>query len=164
MSARQRALVVYYSRTGNTARVAQEIARRVDADLEEIREATDRRGFLGYLRAGYDSMREVASDIAEPRRDPGIYALLIVGSPVWGWRMTPAVRSYLRKTRGRGGAVAFFVTSGDTDVARIAPPMEDAAGQKAIATAGFNAKELADAARFESKIGQFVSALRSALG
>jgi hypothetical protein len=163
MAAKHRVLVVYYSRTGNTARVATQIASRLDADLEEIRELADRRGALGYLRAGYDSMRELASEIAAPQKNPADYAVLIVGSPVWGWKMTPAVRAYLRRVKNQIGSVAFFVTSGDTDVAKIAPSMEAVAGLKAIASAGFNAKELADAARFERKAEQFAAAIRAGL-
>jgi hypothetical protein len=40
-------LVVYFSRTGYTRRMAEEIARTIGADLEEIRDPTKRSGLLG---------------------------------------------------------------------------------------------------------------------
>ena len=44
-------VVAYYSRTGGTRKVAEQLAAILDADLEEIREAKDRSGVLGLLSA-----------------------------------------------------------------------------------------------------------------
>jgi len=155
----RRVLVVYYSRSGNTARVARDIAARLDADLEEIVDRTDRRGPKGYVLAMLDSLRESTADIAEPRKQPGDYALTIVGAPVWAWRMAPAARAYLRRTKGRAGALALFVTSGATDAQRIVPRMEEVAGRKALAFTGFDARTLSKPDLYDSKLGAFLSAL-----
>ena len=154
-------LVVYYSRTGNTERVAKDLVARLHADVERIDDKADRDGFAGYLSALYDSLRKVAADIAKPQKDPANYTLTVVGTPVWAWNMTPAARAYLEATKGRPRAIAFFVTSGDTDAGKIVPGMEIVAGQKAIAFTGFNATELKDPAVYEKKLATFVSALQS---
>ena len=67
MGTQSRTLVVYYSRTGNTERVAKDVAARLGADLERIVDKASRLGFTGYLRAVYDSARKVAADIAARR-------------------------------------------------------------------------------------------------
>ena len=74
--------------------------------------------------------------------------------------MTPAARAYIEKTKGNAPKMAFFVTSGGTDAGKIVPSMEEAAGRKAIAFAGFNAKELKDSAVYEKKLAAFVATLR----
>ena len=49
-------LVVYFSRTGHTRVLAEGIARALGADLEEIRDRTDRTGLLGWLRSGAETV------------------------------------------------------------------------------------------------------------
>ena len=95
MPARKRILVVYYSLSGNTQRVARDLATHLGADLQRIRERTQRRGFLGYVRAAFDSLRERRVALMDVARDAAEYDLTIVGTPIWTGRITPAVRTYL---------------------------------------------------------------------
>lgn len=60
MTAGKRILVVYHSLSGNTERVAEDLATRLDAEREKIGDIQNRRGWLGYLRAALDSIREPA--------------------------------------------------------------------------------------------------------
>ncbi|GAB2874812.1 hypothetical protein GCM10027277_50050 [Pseudoduganella ginsengisoli] len=50
-------LVVYYSRSGVTEKIAQEIASRCGADMDAIREERSRAGPLGFLRSAYECVR-----------------------------------------------------------------------------------------------------------
>lgn len=160
MKADKPVLVVYYSLTGNTARVAEDIAARLNAEVETISDQRKRSGLWGHLRAVTDTIREAPAQIANFRKDPTQYVLIVVGTPVWAAKMTPAIRAYLRITRGALGEVAFFTTSGNTDAAKIVPFMEALAGQKAIAFTGFNASDLKNATVYENKITAFVDILR----
>lgn len=47
-------LVVFYSRTGNTKKVAEALARELKCDTDEILETKSRKGILGYIFAGRD--------------------------------------------------------------------------------------------------------------
>ena len=161
MTTEERVLIVYYSRTGKTERVATDLAARLHADIERIDDKAKRGGFFGYMRAVYDSARNIAADIAKPHKDPADYAITVVGTPVWGWKMTPAARGYLERTGGRARALAFFVTSGNTDAGKIVPAMEAIGGARAIAFTGFNEAELKDPATYESKLATFIAALES---
>jgi menaquinone-dependent protoporphyrinogen IX oxidase len=40
------------------------------------------------------------------------YSKIFIGSPVWGWNLVPAVRSYLAAAKLQGKPVAFFCTMG----------------------------------------------------
>jgi flavodoxin len=154
-----RILVAYYSRTGRTARVAQDIAAHTGGDIEHIQDPRHSIGCLGYLEAIRDAVRDAPARIQPITRRPSDYALTIIGTPVWAWKMTPAVRAYLRQTQQQLGRVAFFVTSGDTDVAKILPPMEAMAGVKAIASIGFNNRELNDKRLYEEKLRGFLATI-----
>ena len=51
MNTGNRILVAYYSLSGNTERVALDLAARLGADCEKITELENRHGWRGYLRA-----------------------------------------------------------------------------------------------------------------
>ncbi len=106
-------LVVYYSKSGNTRRVAEEIAKALGGETEEIIETGAKRsGILGFLLAGRGAIMREKSAIEAPKKRPADYDLIFVGSPVWGWNLVPAVRSYLGAVDLREKPVAFFCTMG----------------------------------------------------
>src|SRR3954468_20204837 len=111
MPARKRILIVYYSLSGNTERVAKELAAHLGADLQRICERADRSGLRGYLRAAFDSLRERSAVLFDVARDAADYDLTIVGTPIWAGKITPPARTYLASIRGRARSVAFFITS-----------------------------------------------------
>ena len=160
MKAGRRILVVCYSLTGNTERVAKDLAARLGAELEMIDDRKNRRGFFGHLGAALDSVRERSAQIADIRKYPSDYALTLIGTPIWGGKMTPAVRAYLRAVRGRINDVAFFTTSGSTGAEKVVPAMEALVGRKAVAFSGFNARELKAAADYDQKIATFLDVLQ----
>jgi flavodoxin len=158
---RKRILVVYYSLSGNTERVAKELAARLDADLEQIREQANRRGFIGYLRAAYDSLRANPVQLIGPHTKAGEYALTIVGTPIWAGKITPAARACLKSIRDEVNDVAFFTTSGSTPAEGVVPTMERLVGRKALAFVGLTDRELRDAATRERKVQAFTGLLRT---
>jgi flavodoxin len=162
MSASGQILVVYYSLTGNTARVAADLAKRLGADVEIIRDERHRAGGFGLVRAAFDAWRKTPARIAPARVDPSKYAITIVGTPVWAGQMTPAVRAYLETMRGKVRNAALFVTSGNTAIEDIAPSMQVLAQGTAAAVAGFNANDLKDAVAYERKLSTFVQQIRLA--
>src|SRR5688572_9341 len=124
MSTSKSVLVACYSLTGNTARVARDLAARLGADLESIQDKGHGTGFLGQFAAALDAWRQAPANISALQQDPAQYSITVIATPVWVGQMTPAVRAYLKQTRGRIQSVAFFVTSGDTDVGKLLPSLE----------------------------------------
>ena len=51
-----RSLVVYYSRTGVTKKVAEAISQMLGADIEEIIDRRDRRGPKGFFTGGREEV------------------------------------------------------------------------------------------------------------
>jgi hypothetical protein len=152
-------LVVYFSLSGNTARVARDIAKMTDGDLESLGDRDHGVGFLGYLKAAVDAVRSKPARLAEVMHDPRRYSLVIIGTPVWVGRMTPAVRAYLQRFAGDLPHVGFFVTSGNTPVQKVAPSVEKVLGHKSEALIGFNAHELADQREYDARLSAFLESL-----
>ena len=106
-----KSLVIYYTRTGNAKFVAQTIAATIGADVEEVIDLKKRSGPLGFLSGGKDATQGKETQIAETKKSPKDYDLIIVGTPVWSSGPTPAIITYLKHNDGLSGKkVALFFT------------------------------------------------------
>ena len=118
-------LVVYYSRDGTTKRVAGEIAKHLKADIEEIIDTKNRKGIFGYVFAGRDAMRKRLAEIKPVKKDPAKYDVVAIGTPIWGWSMTPAIRTYISLNIHKFKRVAFFCTMGGSGGMKTFAEMEN---------------------------------------
>ncbi len=114
-----KSLVVYYSRSGNTRFVAEQVCREIGGDVEEIVDKKKRNGFLGFVLSGYDATRGKVTTIEPVKRSPRDYDLVVVGTPMWNKRITPAVRTYLKGNNFSGKQVALFCTNLGSNPARV---------------------------------------------
>src|SRR5512138_692896 len=153
------ALVVYFSRSGHTRVLADGIARALGADLEEIRDRTDRAGLLGWLRSGLETVLGVTAEIERPRHDPGRYEVVIVGGPVWNSSVSTPVRTYLWLERDRLPALACFASYAGLGADRALSQMEAIARKRPVATAAFREIETAAGVPRE-RIKAFAAAVR----
>jgi flavodoxin len=153
-------LVAYYSKTGHTEKVARDIASAFGADFEKIIDKKKRTGIWGWIMGGRDAMKKRRADIGELQKDPANYDVVIMGSPVWSWNATPAINSYIDKTKGKIKNAVFFITSGSTEAAKIVPYLEEISGKKALAYVGFNENELANEKVYNEKLNNFLRAVK----
>ena len=126
-------LIVFYSRTGRTRAVAQELARQLGADQEELKEQADRSGATGYIAAGRDAMLKRPAELLPTACRPADYELVIVGTPVWAFTMTPAIRTWLTREAASLPKVAFLCTQGGSGAERTMFDMEQLAGKAPVA-------------------------------
>lgn len=151
-----RVLVIFYSRTGNTRRVAEAIAERLKADIEEIRDVKSRSGVLGFLRSGYEALAGRLPKIQQVSRSPDEYDLVLIGSPVWVGRLASPMRAYLAIYGRSIKQTASFCTC-KSDEGRVFKEME-ALSKKPIATLCIREKEV-KSGEYIKKIEEFVKAL-----
>jgi len=105
-----RTLVVYYSRSGHTRQVAELLAEKMTADLQELIDQSPRKGLFGWLKSGRDAIKEKETELAPLQHKPEDYDLVLVGTPVWAAHPAPAVRTFLKSHDLTGRRVAFFCT------------------------------------------------------
>lgn len=153
-------LIAYYSKTGNTERVAQDLAKNLGADVEKLIDKKKRGGILGWLSGGRDAMKKRLTKIAEPVKSAADYDLVILGTPVWGWDMVPAVRTYLEKEKDKFKTMALFVTSGNTSVDKVVKSFEDVINKGMVTMAGFNTSELKEESTYQKKLIDFIEAIK----
>ena len=68
----------------------------------------NRQGKLSFISAGRDAMSGKETQIAQTKRTPTDYDLIIIGQPVWAGSPTPAIRTYVNKNDLSGRKVALF--------------------------------------------------------
>lgn len=139
-------LVIYYSRTGNTRGVATTIAQELEADKEELREPSRRRG---WLRSLIDALRRRDAEILPIERDFADYDLVVIGSPVWASHMSSPILGFLRRERDRLPAYALFVTEGGSGGHKALEEMEAEVGKPALATLEVTKREIESGHYFE---------------
>ena len=151
-------LIVYHSRTGDTRRIAQHLAGRLGADLDQIRIVQPMDGVLGYVACAIESMAQLTPALRPMRHRPADYDLVIVGTPVWFWNLSSPVRSWLEKFGHRGKRVAFFCTMGGSGASRAFASMEELTGRAPVATLALTDGEVD--AHSRAKIDAFLQELR----
>jgi flavodoxin len=154
-----RALVVYYSRTGYTRRIAEEIARALTCDICPIQEEKARHGLPGYLRSVYEAVRRKQPTIAALACDPGQYDVIVIGTPVWGWSLSSPVRAFVQRYGHRFARVAFFCTMGGSGAQKVFGELQQIVRMAPVATLGLTDTEI-DAQTHLQKVDRFTTALR----
>ena len=156
-------LVVYYSRTGNTERVASRIASACACDLEPIREARTRAGLPGYLRSCFEAITGKRPALLPGTRNAGDYELVILGTPVWAGRVSAPMRSYVLANRGRFHRTALFCTMGGSGGDKVLDELAALCGRPPVARLVLTDREIAGQ-RDNEKIGLFARGAAAAPG
>jgi flavodoxin len=153
-----KALVVYYSRTGNTRKVAHEIAGAFGADIEEIREKADRGGIIGWLGAGKDASEKKPAELLPSGKKPEEYDLIVVGTPIWAFTLPPPIRTWLDANKGKVKKFAAFCTCGGSGGEKNFAEMETVLGMKTVAKMCVFEREL-KMMEYKGKISEFCGKL-----
>ena len=155
-----RTLVAYYSMTGHTRQLAEEIRTRLGqgTDLENIREPRERRGALGLLGAMFHAAARSAPAILPARFPPGAHDLLVLGGPIWMGRLAAPVRTYARSHGASAPRIALSCTQGGNGAAAAFSEMERICGRTSFATLAVDGGYLPPS-RHATALDAFIAAL-----
>ena len=126
-------LVLYYSQTSNTKGVAQEIATKLGADLEEIVPVELYDGdFQATIERGKKELDEgVFPEIQPLKADVTQYDVIFLGYPIWFGTYAPPVITFLNQVDLSGKKLVPFCTFGsgglessEKDLAKAEPNAE----------------------------------------
>ncbi|MFZ4648087.1 MAG: flavodoxin family protein [Patescibacteria group bacterium] len=153
-------LIVYYSRTGVTRKLATELANLLGADLEEIKDPTSRIGVMGYLNSGKEAALKKLAPIEELVHRLKDYDLILVGTPVWAFTISSPVRSFLEKYKKDLNSWALFCTQGGEGEQKTLASAEKIVGSPAKAFLRLLTKQvlrrefLSEISAFKEKLGK----------
>jgi menaquinone-dependent protoporphyrinogen IX oxidase len=157
-----RTLLVYYSLSGTTKRLALKLAGSLNADLEEIVPVHQLRpGFMTYVRVGWAAVTRSLMPVRPVTHQVGTYDLVIVGGPVWIGHIAAPVRSWLKAS----GLIAtpttrfasFVTLTGSGPKAAFAE-LDELAGRPAIARLAITESDR-KAGREAAQVADFVRKL-----
>lgn len=107
-------LVLYYSQTGNTKAVAEEIANKLGADIEEITmvDPYDPDFQATIDRCMKDREQGIIPDIQPVKANVADYDIVFLGFPVWFGTYAPPVQKFLLDADFSGKKIVPFCTFG----------------------------------------------------
>ncbi len=110
----QKILVLYYSQNGTTEKVAQEIAGKLNADIEAICSANPYDGDFGQTIERCNKEREagIVPENLPLKLNPADYDVIFLGYPVWFGTYAPPVAYFLNNTDLSGKKIVPFCTFG----------------------------------------------------
>ncbi|HMB26338.1 MAG TPA: flavodoxin domain-containing protein [Patescibacteria group bacterium] len=153
-------LIVYYSRTGNTRKLAKKLSKSLNAQVEEIIDKKKRKGFWGYILSGKQAGKREKTEIEKIKNNPKNYDLILIGTPIWAWNICPAVRTYLNEQKDNLPDVAFFCTMGGTGDKKAFSEMEKICQKEPSAKLSFTEKELKKSDQVKTKITDFIQSFK----
>jgi flavodoxin len=147
-------VVIYYSRTGRTKRIAEELALVFGASVARIFDKKNRQGIGAYFKAGKDALFKKETQIeTRPLINPQVYDLIFIGTPVWAGTMTPAIRTYLKNLKLKNKKIGFFCTTNVSGISNSLEEMSHLLGENQIvARIGFTAFNFRNFASIKERI------------
>ncbi len=99
-------LIVYYSKTGNTEKIAKLLAKELKAELFRIEEKK-----AGGLISAYffGALGKKESEIKQ-LPDLSKYALICIGTPIWYWGPAPTINTFIKQGTFEGKKIVLFTT------------------------------------------------------
>lgn len=129
----KKALVIYYSQTSNTKKVAQEIATKTGADVEEIVAVNPYNGDFQATIGRCQQEREqgIIPEINPIAANLADYDTIFIGYPVWFGTYAPPMAAFLKQADLSGKKIVPFCTFGSggldssvKDLAKAQPKAE----------------------------------------
>lgn len=107
-------LCVYHTRSGISEEIARQIARELDAETLEVTDGRSYRGFFGYIAAAVTGLRKKLPALSPDLPDCPLetYDRVIVVSPIWCENVSPVMRAFLARNKGRfRGDICYVIGS-----------------------------------------------------
>jgi len=106
-----KSLVIYYSLSGNTRKVAEKIATYTDSDLYRINLKKELSGFGRAIEYWVmNSLVQASSRIKEELINFDEYNEIYIGTPVWGYTYSTPLKEFFKKNKIEGKKIHLFAT------------------------------------------------------
>ncbi|MGZ4941648.1 MAG: flavodoxin family protein [Halobacteriota archaeon] len=135
----------------------------LDCDSEELLDTQKRSGPLDVMTAGRNARAKKLTTLAGIKHDPALYDLVILGTPIWAYALSSAVRTFITTNKSKFKQVAFFCTQGtqgSTERQQVFAEMEALCDRHPVNTLALNNTEVERGA-YQDKLRQFADELQA---
>ncbi len=157
-------LVMYYSRSGTTKKVAEKIADILNCDREEIVPLRKHTGLIGWIISGYEAARKKLPEIVDVKKSLDTYDAIIIGTPVWAGTMSSPVRAFIRAYGDRFKKIGCFATKGGDRESRACNEIADMVGRQSEAILELRKKDVEREEIFNGECREKIKAFIQAIG
>ena len=106
-------IIVYFSYTGNTKKIAEKIQKKLGCDIIEIKPvkpySTDYQTVVDEEQNNESTKK--TPDIQKMNIDLSKYDEIIIGSPVWWYTIAPVIRTFLKQNELSGKIIKPYATN-----------------------------------------------------
>ncbi|AYQ29487.1 MULTISPECIES: flavodoxin [unclassified Polaromonas] len=152
-------LIVCYSNTGTSRRVAELLASQFQWPCGEISEDRSRTGTIGMLRCVADSLLRRHPAIRYTGPDPRSFHTVVLIAPIWLYRLAGPMRSFVRDHSSILKRVAVISVMGGQGATNAFSEVDQILGHPPILSASFTAREVDDGS-YSSGLEAFGRAVR----
>jgi flavodoxin len=147
--------IIYYSYSGITRSVAEKIQEACGGDLIEVKLKKNYSSLTAYSLGCYRAMKEESDPIEPESIDVSAFDLIVIGTPVWAFKATPAINAAIAALKGCDGKKAvIFATCGSSakDTLPILKKALESKGVIVIAQFVINRKEIGEGQKVKALI------------
>lgn len=152
-------LVVVYSYTGVSRRLAQLLCAQQGWTLAEVLDERPRSGAGGYLRSVLDSVLRRQPPVRYQGPDPSGFSCVVLISPIWAYQLAGPMRSFVARWRKSLRDVAVLSTMGSRGAPNAVVEISELLGRAPVLAAAFTAREVEDGS-CAARLQAFGDALR----
>ncbi len=125
-------IIIYHSYSGNTRSVAENVHAAFGGDLVEVKLTRDYSRLTAYTLGCYRAMKGMCDPIEPETVDVAAADVIVIGTPVWAGRATPAINAAVAALEGcRGKTAVIFATCGK-DGGETLPIIKNALASKGV--------------------------------
>ena len=107
--------IIYHSYTGVTRGIAKKINAACGGDLIEVTPKDNYSTLSAYSLGCIRARKEACDPIRPEIIDVSSYDLIVIGTPVWAWKATPAINGAIAALKGcEGKPAVIFATCGSS--------------------------------------------------
>jgi len=152
-------LIVCYSNTGTSRRVADLLSSKFQWPCGEVSESRSRTGAAGIWRCVMDSLLRRHPAIRYEGPDPRSFGTVVLIAPVWVYRLAGPMRSFVRDHSTGLKRVAVISVMGGRGASNAVAEIDRTLGRAPILSTSFTAREVDDGS-YASRLDVFGNAVR----
>jgi flavodoxin len=135
-------LIVYYSRSGVSEKLAQALQTRLGCAMDKVTYAG--KDSIAFGTAVLEALRKATVPISGAVHNPGDYETIICITPVWGQAMATPMRSYLAEHKEAIKSYALIAVCAKSGLSGTVKDAVAVLGKKPVKTGQFIAARIAE--------------------
>ncbi len=153
--------IIYHSYSGNTRSVAEKVRDACSGNLVEVKLISDYSSLTAYTLGCYRAMKGICDPIEQKTIDVAADDVIVIGTPVWAGKTTPAINAVVAALQGCKGKKAVIFATCRKDGGESLPLLKKALEERGMTVAGefvFDKTGMKDPER----INAMISAIKAA--